>query len=75
MITDARTPQIVDSRAASFAAKNLSNNSLMRVSFEEKLEFIRTTVSWIEGKDIMDTCFVLNFGYEDPLPWPQVKFK
>ena len=53
--------------------KNLSNNSLMRVSFEEKLEFIRTTVSWIEGKDIMDTCFVLNFGFEAPLPWPQVK--
>ena len=21
----------------------------------------------------MDTCFVLNFGYEAPLVWPQVK--
>ena len=20
----------------------------------------------------MDSCFVLNFGYETPLPWPQV---
>ena len=56
--------------------KNISNNSLVRLlSYEEKLAFVKTTVSWIEGKDIMDTCFVLNFGYEDPLPWPQVKFK
>ena len=39
---------------------------------EEKMEFIRTSVSWISSKDIMDTCFVLNFGYEAPLPWPQV---
>ena len=39
---------------------------------EEKLEFVRTSVSWISGKDIMDTCFVLNYGYEAPLPWPQV---
>ena len=38
----------------------------------EKFDFVRTSVSWIEGKDIMDTCFVLNFGYEDPVPWPQV---
>ena len=48
-----------------------------------KLDFVRKSVSWIqEGqtnsisiiqkKDILDTCFVLNFGYEDPLPWPQV---
>ena len=22
--------------------------------------------------DIMHTCFILNFGYEAPLPWPQV---
>ena len=56
--------------------KNFSNNSLMRVlSYEEKLVFLKTTVSWIEGKDIIDTCFILNFGYEAPLPWPQVKFK
>ena len=40
---------------------------------EEKIEFIQTSVSWISGKDIMETCFVLNFGYEVPLPWPQVK--
>ena len=44
------------------------------LSYEEKFEFVRTTVSWISSKrkDIMDTCFILNFGYEAPLPWPQV---
>ena len=56
--------------------EELSNNSLMRVlSIEEKFEFIRTTVSWIEGKDIIATCFVLNFGHDDPIPWPQVKLR
>ena len=39
---------------------------------EEKLEFVKTSVSLIEVKDIIDTCFILNFGYEAPLPWPQV---
>ena len=38
----------------------------------EKLEFVRTAVAWISDKDIVDTCFALNFGYDDPLPWPQV---
>ena len=38
----------------------------------EKLDFVRKSVSWIEGKDILDTCFILNFGFEAPLPWPQV---
>ena len=56
--------------------EELSNNSLMRVlSIEEKFEFIRTTVSWIEGKDIIDTCFVLNFGHDASLPWPQVEIR
>ena len=45
----------------------------MRVLPEtEKLEFVSKFVSWIQGHDIMDTCFILNFGYEAPLPWPQV---
>ena len=39
-----------------------------------RLEFVKTSVSWIEGKDIIDTCFLLNFGFEAPLPWPQVYF-
>ena len=39
---------------------------------EEKLDFVRTSVFWISNKDIMDTCFILNYGYEAPLPWPQV---
>ena len=38
---------------------------------EEKLAFLKTSVSWISSKD-MDTCFILNYGYEAPLPWPQV---
>ena len=46
--------------------------SMMALSDAEKFEFLKTSVSWIEGKDIMDTCFVLNFGYKAPLPWPQV---
>ena len=40
---------------------------------EEKLEFVKTVGSWIDGRAIMDSCFTLNFGYEAPLPWPQVK--
>ena len=39
---------------------------------EEKLEFVNTSVSLIEGRDIMDSCFILNFGYDASLPWPQV---
>ena len=38
----------------------------------EKLEFVKTSVAWIQGQDTMDRCFVLNFGYVGPLPWPQV---
>ena len=36
------------------------------------MEFVKTSAYWIEGRDIMDTCFTLNYGYEAPLPWPQV---
>ena len=50
-----------------------SKNPKRRVLPEdEKLEFVRTSVSFIEGKEIMDTCLILNFGYEKSLPWPQV---
>ena len=38
----------------------------------EKLEFVKTSVAWIQGQDSMDSCFVLNFGFVGPLPWPQV---
>ncbi len=45
----------------------------MRVLPEaEKLEFVKTSVAWIQGQDIMETCFILNFGYVGPLTWPQV---
>ena len=40
---------------------------------EEKFEFVKTFGSWIEGRDIRDSCFTLNFGFEAPLPWPQVE--
>ena len=54
-------------------AKNQSNNNLMRVLPDtEKLDFVSKSVSWIQGKDITDSCFILNYGYEAPLPWPQV---
>ena len=39
---------------------------------QDKMEFVKAAVSWISGMDIMDNCFILNFGYEAPLPWPQV---
>ena len=59
-----------------FMTKNLSKKPSMRLLPEaEKLEFLKTSVSWIESKDILDTCFVLNFGYEFHLPWPQVSIR
>ena len=59
--------------ARKFMTKSLSKKPTMRVLPEaEKLDFLKTSVSWIKSKDIMDTCFVLNFGYEFPLPWPKV---
>ena len=39
----------------------------------EKLDLIRISVNWIQNKDIMDSCFILNFGYEASLSWPQVQ--
>ena len=45
------------------------NTSLMN---EEKFEFVSKSVHWIQGQNIVGTCFVLNYGYEAPLPWPQV---
>ena len=47
-----------------------AKNYLLRDT--EKLEFVSKSVSWIQGRDDMDSCFILNFGYEAPLPWPQV---
>ena len=44
----------------------------MVLSDKEKLDFVNTTVSWIEGRYMMDSCFTLNYGYDAPLPWPQV---
>ena len=52
--------------------KNLSNNKMRVLPEADKLEFVSKSVSWIEGRDILDTCFILNFGYEAPLPSPQV---
>ena len=50
-----------------------SKNPKRRVLPEdEKLDFVRTSVSFIEGTDVMDSCLILNFGYEKSLPWPQV---
>ena len=52
------------------------NNTLRRtLPVAEKLEFVSKTVSWIQGTDIMDSCFILNFGFEAALPWPQVNIE
>ena len=50
------------------------DNTLGRaLSDAEKLQFVSKSVFWIQGKDTMDSCFILNFGYEASLPWPQVR--
>ena len=41
----------------------------------QKIEFLSKSVAWIQGHDTMDACFVLNYGYEAPLPWPQVRMR
>ena len=48
------------------------NTSRMVLLEKEKFEFVKTFVYWTEERDVMDSCFTLNFGYEAPLPWPQV---
>ena len=49
------------------------NYTFRRVLIDkEKFEFVKTFASWIEKRDIIDNCFVLNFGYVAPFPWPQV---
>ena len=53
--------------------KTISSDSTRTVLTEdEKFVFVKTSVSLIEGEDIMNKCFVLNFGYNAPVPWPQV---
>ena len=54
-------------------SKNLNTSRRWWVlTNEEKWEFVKTSVSWIYSKDKIDSCFILNFGYEAPIPWPQV---
>ena len=36
------------------------------------MAFVRTTVAWIQQRNIVDSCFTLNYGYIGALPWPQV---
>ena len=48
------------------------DNSRIVLTEDEKFDFVKTSVSWIEREDIMNKCFVLNFGYNAPVPWPQV---
>ena len=58
-----------------FVTKSQNLNILPRrwvLTNVAKWDFVKTSVSWISGKDIMDGCFILNYGYEAPLPWPQV---
>ena len=50
----------------------LEDNLGMVLPDEEKLEFVKTLVLWIQKKDNIDSCFILNLGFDPPLPWPQV---
>ena len=49
-----------------------NNTSRQLLSDEEKLDFVKTAASWIGGRDILNSCFTIHFGYDAPLPWPQV---
>ena len=40
------------------------------LSKQEKVAFVKRIVS---GQGNMDSCFVLNFGFKEQLPWPQVR--
>ena len=42
----------------------------------EKFEFVIDTVVWMKGHNVMekDGCFVMNFGYEHPLPYPTINW-
>ena len=40
----------------------------MFLTGKEKLEFIETSVTWIEGRDIIDSCFVLTLAMTLPFP-------
>ena len=40
-------------------------------SDEEKIGICKNSL-WIQGEDTMDSCFIINFGFDPPLPWPQV---
>ena len=44
--------------------------SVKALSNKEKVAFVKRIVS---GQGNMESCFVLNFGYEEQLPWPQVR--
>ena len=46
--------------------------SAKALSKEEKEAFVKDIVT---GQGNMDACFVLNFGFEEELPWPQVRNK
>ena len=51
-----------------FTKKNNNNTLGIGLPDVKKLKFVETSVSWIEDRDVMDSCLTLNFGYEAPLP-------
>ena len=65
-------PVLVYRKFVQNKSQKTNKTSRRILNAREKLDFVRTTVAWISSKDIMDSCFILNFGYEAPLPWPQV---
>ena len=58
--------------ARKFLQTKTHSNMPMKRVLSDPMEFIRKSVHWIQGHDTIDTCFVLNYGYDAPLPWPQV---
>ena len=61
---------LIQLSTSNIARKFTTNSEKVSPSVKE-FEFVKASVTWIGAKN-MDNCFILNFGYEAPLPWPQV---
>ena len=46
-----------------------------RLTHDERFDFIQDILRWVNGADILQDqgCFILNFGYKQPLPFPEIK--
>ena len=48
---------------------------LSRLKHDEKINFILNIMKWQQGPDVLlhQKCFILNFGFKQSLPYPQIK--